>query len=230
MVIVSNLGYPRLGENREWKKLIESYWNGDISQEDLLVQAKALRKAFLIKQEELGVDLIPVGDFSLYDHILDLSFQFNIIPERFAEEDYDLDLYFALARGNKDHVASAMKKWFNTNYHYLLPEWTKEKPRLSHNRLLELYLEARDLIGDKAKPVITGPITYVALSSGVRDHTAAIKSLLPLYKQIIQELVDAGASYIQVDEPIFVTDEGHDYLEAAKKVYAYFAKEVPELN
>lgn len=227
MVIVSNLGYPRLGENREWKKLVESYWNGDISQEDLLVQAKALRKAFLIKQEELGVDLIPVGDFSLYDHILDLSFQFNIIPERFAEEDYDLDLYFALARGNKDHVASAMKKWFNTNYHYLLPEWTKEKPRLSHNRLLELYLEARDLIGDKAKPVITGPITYVALSSGVRDHTAAIKSLLPLYKQIIQELVDAGASYIQVDEPIFVTDEGHDYLEAAKKVYAYFAKEVP---
>lgn len=228
MVKVSNLGYPRLGENREWKKLIESYWNGDINQDDLLVQIKALRVAFLTKQAELGVDLIPVGDFSLYDHILDLSFQFNIIPERFAKENFDLDLYFALARGNKDNVASAMKKWFNTNYHYLLPEWSEQKPTLTNNRLLELYLEARDLVGDKAKPVITGPITYVALSSGVEDYTAAILSLLPLYKQIFQELVAAGATYIQVDEPIFVTDEGHNFLNAAKNVYAYFAKEVPE--
>ncbi|EHI69649.1 5-methyltetrahydropteroyltriglutamate--homocysteine S-methyltransferase [Streptococcus ictaluri] len=229
MVNVSNLGYPRLGENREWKKLIESYWNGDINnQESLLSQAKVLRLEFLNKQNEQGVDLIPVGDFSLYDHILDLSFQFNIIPDRFKDESLDLDLYFALARGNKDHIASAMKKWFNTNYHYLLPEWGKDKPRLNHNRLLDLYKEARDIIGDKAKPVITGPITFVALSSGIVDYTSAIKSLLPLYKDIFIDLVDAGATYIQVDEPIFVTDEGHSFLEAAKLVYAYFAKEIPE--
>lgn len=228
MVKISNLGYPRLGENREWKKLIESYWAGKVSQEELQAQAKELRLAFLKKQADAGLDLIPVGDFSLYDHILDLSVQFGVIPKRFSDEDIDLDLYFAIARGNQDNVASSMKKWFNTNYHYIVPEWSGVQPHLTNTRLLDLYLEAREVIGDKAKPVITGPITYVALSSEVSDFTAAVKKLLPLYKRVFTELVEAGATYIQVDEPIFVTDEGDDLLEAAKSVYAYFAKEVPE--
>lgn len=228
MVKVSNLGYPRLGENREWKKLIEFYWAGDILQEELRAQAKDLRLEFLKKQADAGLDFIPVGDFSLYDHILDLSVQFGVIPKRFAKEEINLDLYFAIARGNKDNVASSMKKWFNTNYHYIVPEWFGVKPQLTNTRLLDLYLEAKEVVGDKAKPVITGPITYVALSSEVGDFTVAVKKLLPLYKQVFVELVEAGATYIQVDEPIFVTDEGADLLEAAKDVYAYFAKEVPE--
>lgn len=228
MVKVSNLGYPRLGENREWKKLIELYWAGDILQEELRAQAKDLRLEFLKKQADAGLDFIPVGDFSLYDHILDLSVQFGVIPKRFAKEEINLDLYFAIARGNKDNVASSMKKWFNTNYHYIVPEWSGVKPQLTNTRLLDLYLEAKEVVGDKAKPVIIGPITYVALSSEVGDFTVAVKKLLPLYKQVFVELVEAGATYIQVDEPIFVTDEGADLLEAAKDVYAYFAKEVPE--
>ncbi len=230
MVNVSNLGYPRLGENREWKKMIESYWSGTISQDELEKEAKELRLEFLKKQLNSGLDLVPVGDFSLYDQILDLSVQFNIIPKRFAKEEINLDLYFAIARGNKENVASAMKKWFNTNYHYIVPEWSKTKPRLTNNRLLDLYLEAKEVVGDKAKPVITGPITYVALSSGVEDFSTSVKSLLPLYKQIFAELVAAGATYIQVDEPIFVTDEGVNLLEAAKCVYAYFAKEIPQVK
>ena len=228
MVKVSNLGYPRLGENREWKKLIEFYWAGDILQAELRAQAKDLRLEFLKKQADAGLDFIPVGDFSLYDHILDLSVQFGVIPKRFAKEEINLDLYFSIARGNKDNVASSMKKWFNTNYHYIVPEWSGVKPQLTNTRLLDLYLEAKEVVGDKAKPVITGPITYVALSSEVGDFTVAVKKLLPLYKQVFVELVEAGATYIQVDEPIFVTDEGADLLEAAKDVYAYFAKEVPE--
>lgn len=228
MVKVSNLGYPRLGENREWKKLIEFYWAGDILQEELRAQAKDLRLEFLKKQADAGLDFIPVGDFSLYDHILDLSVQFGVIPKRFAKEEINLDLYFSIARGNKDNVASSMKKWFNTNYHYIVPEWSGVKPQLTNTRLLDLYLEAKEVVGDKAKPVITGPITYVTLSSEVGDFTVAVKKLLPLYKQVFVELVEAGATYIQVDEPIFVTDEGADLLEAAKDVYAYFAKEVPE--
>lgn len=228
MVKVSNLGYPRLGENREWKKLIEFYWAGDILQEELRAQAKDLRLEFLKKQADAGLDFIPVGDFSLYDHILDLSVQFGVIPKRFAKEEINLDLYFSIARGNKDNVASSMKKWFNTNYHYIVPEWSGVKPQLTNTRLLDLYLEAKEVVGDKAKPVITGPITYVALSSEVGDFTVAVKKLLPLYKQVFVELVEAGATYIQVDEPIFVTEEGADLLEAAKDVYAYFAKEVPE--
>ena len=153
--------------------------------------------------------------------------QFGVIPNRFAKEEINLDLFFVIARGNKDNVASSMKKWFNTNYHYIVPEWSKVKPHLTNTRLLDLYLEAKDVIGDKAKPVITGPITYVALSSEVSDFTSAVKKLLPLYKQVFTELVEAGATYIQVDEPIFVTDEGADLLEAAKCVYAYFTEEVP---
>ena len=109
MVKISSLGYPRLGEQREWKKLIEAYWAGNISQEDLEKQAKVLRLTFLNKQLQAGLDLIPVGDFSLYDHILDLSVQFGIIPKRFAKEEVNLDLYFSIARGNKDNVASTMK-------------------------------------------------------------------------------------------------------------------------
>ena len=228
MVKVSNLGYPRLGENREWKKLIESYWAGNISQDELQAEAKALHLSFLKKQADAGLDFIPVGDFSLYDHILDLSVQFGVIPNRFAKEEINLDLFFAIARGNKENVASSMKKWFNTNYHYIVPEWSKVKPHLTNTRLLDLYLEAKEVVGDKAKPVITGPITYVALSAEVSDFTSAVKKLLPLYKQVFTELVEAGATYIQVDEPIFVTDQGADLLEAAKCVYAYFAKEVPQ--
>ncbi|MCS4487702.1 5-methyltetrahydropteroyltriglutamate--homocysteine S-methyltransferase [Streptococcus sciuri] len=230
MTRVSNLGYPRLGEQREWKRLIESYWAEKINKEELEKQARALRLSFLQKQADAGVDLIPVGDFSLYDHILDLSVQFGIIPERFSDQSIDLDLYFALARGNKANVASSMKKWFNTNYHYIVPEWTNKRPQLTNSRLLDLYKEAYQVIGDRAKPVITGPITFVALSSGVTDFTTAVKSLLPLYKEIFTELVDAGATYIQVDEPIFVTDEGDDYLEAAKIVYGYFAKQIPDVK
>ncbi|MGT2960981.1 5-methyltetrahydropteroyltriglutamate--homocysteine S-methyltransferase [Streptococcus caballi] len=228
MVRITSLGYPRLGEKREWKKLIENYWAGNVSRDELEAQAKDLRLQFLKKQADAGLDLIPVGDFSLYDHILDLSVQFGIIPKRFAGREVDLDLYFDIARGNKDNVASSMKKWFNTNYHYIVPEWSKSKPKLTNQRLLNLYLEARQVIGDRAKPVITGPITYVALSAGVEDFTAAVKSLLPLYKQIFTELVQAGATYIQVDEPIFVTDEGANLLEAARFVYDYFSKEVPQ--
>ncbi|MBM7636830.1 5-methyltetrahydropteroyltriglutamate--homocysteine S-methyltransferase [Streptococcus saliviloxodontae] len=229
MTQVSNLGYPRLGENREWKKAIESYWAGNSNQEELEATLKGLRVESLEKQDKAGIDLIPVGDFSFYDHILDLSYQFNIIPERFATAKRNLDLYYAIARGNKENVASSMKKWFNTNYHYIVPEWSsKTKPELKNNRLLDLYLEARELVGDKAKPVITGPITYVALSSGVEDFTVAVKKLLPLYKEVFIQLVEAGASYIQVDEPIFVTDEGNELVEAAKCVYDYFANEVPE--
>lgn len=228
MVKISSLGYPRLGENREWKKLIESYWADNITRDNLEREAKKLRLDFLEKQANAGLDFIPVGDFSLYDQILDLSVQFNIIPERFSDSEVDQDLYFAIARGNKNHVASSMKKWFNTNYHYIVPEWTNVSPRINNKRLLDLYLEAKEVVGDKAKPVITGPITYVALSSGVLDFKNAVNQLLPLYKEVFTELVSAGASYIQVDEPIFVTDEGKDYLSLAKDVYSYFAKEVPE--
>ena len=163
MTKISSLGYPRLGEKREWKKLIEGYWARNVRQNELFEEVGKLRREFIKKQFDAGLDLIPVGDFSLYDHILDLSFQFNVIPKRFEGREVDVDLFFDIARGNKDNVASALKKWFNTNYHYIVPEWKDINPKLNNTRLLDLYKEAKEIVGDKAKPVITGPITYVAL-------------------------------------------------------------------
>lgn len=228
MTRISSLGYPRLGEKREWKKLIEGYWARNVRQNELFEEAGKLRREFIKKQFDAGLDLIPVGDFSLYDHILDLSVQFNIIPKRFEGREVDVDLFFDIARGNKDNVASALKKWFNTNYHYIVPEWKDINPKLNNTRLLDLYKEAKEIIGDKAKPVITGPITYVALSSGLdkEEFEKAVDKLVPLYTQVFKELADAGATYIQVDEPIFVTDEGKNYIELAHKVYNHFNNEV----
>ena len=228
MTKISSLGYPRLGEKREWKKLIEGYWARTVRQNELFEEAGKLRRLYIEKQLNAGLDFIPVGDFSLYDHILDLSVQFNVIPQRFEGREVDVDLFFDIARGNKDNVASALKKWFNTNYHYIVPEWENVNPKLNNTRLLDLYKEAKEIVGDKAKPVITGPITYVALSSGLAEgeFEKAVDKLVPLYTQVFKELAEAGASYIQVDEPIFVTDEGRNYVELAHKVYNHFNNEV----
>jgi 5-methyltetrahydropteroyltriglutamate--homocysteine methyltransferase len=120
----STIGYPRIGEKREWKRALESFWSGSTSEEELLKTTEALRLASLQKQKDFGIDLIPVGDFSLYDHVLDTSIMFGVVPTRFAYAGgkVPLDTYFAIARGNKDAVASEMTKWFNTNYHYIVPE------------------------------------------------------------------------------------------------------------
>ena len=229
----SVIGFPRIGTLRELKFASEKYFRKEIDSEELLQTAKALRKTHWNTQKNAGINFITSNDFSFYDMVLDTAAMLGIIPNRYKDLHLSqLDTYFAMARGYQgdsgDVRALAMKKWFNTNYHYIVPEWSGVQPHLTNTRLLDLYLEAREVIGDKAKPVITGPITYVALSSEVSDFTAAVKKLLPLYKRVFTELVEAGATYIQVDEPIFVTDEGDDLLEAAKSVYAYFAKEVPE--
>lgn len=141
----SNLGYPRLGEKREWKKALENYWNHKISEEQLLSETKELRLRALKKQQDKGIELIPVGDFSFYDHILDTSITFGIVPKRFNYETgkVDLDTYFEVARGNDGAVASEMTKWFNTNYHYIVPELVDAKPQLTENRALFYYEEAK---------------------------------------------------------------------------------------
>ena len=130
----SNLGFPRLGRKREWKKTIESYWSNKISEAELNQQLTDLHKENLLLQKNYNLDSIPVGDFSLYDHILDTSLLFNIIPERFQGREVNNDLLFDIARGNKEHVASALIKWFNTNYHYIVPEWDNAEPKSTIKR------------------------------------------------------------------------------------------------
>ncbi|WP_142991842.1 5-methyltetrahydropteroyltriglutamate--homocysteine S-methyltransferase [Staphylococcus saprophyticus] len=220
----SNLGFPRLGRKREWKKAIEGYWANKYDLETLHQQLTDLHKENLLLQKNYNLSSIPVGDFSLYDHILDTSLLFNIIPERFQGRDIDDDLLFDIARGNKEHVASALIKWFNTNYHYIVPEWDNAEPKLNKNVLLERFNYAKSL-NVNAHPVIVGPITFVKLSKGGdQSFEEKVQTLLPLYKEVLQSLIDAGAEYIQIDEPALVTDDSADYEDITKTAYNYFSE------
>lgn len=219
----SNLGFPRLGRKREWKKAIEGYWSNKYDLETLHQQLTDLHKENLLLQKNYNLSSIPVGDFSLYDHILDTSLLFNIIPERFQGKDVDDDLLFDIARGNKEHVASALIKWFNTNYHYIVPEWDHAEPKLNKNVLLDRFNYAQSL-NVTAHPVIVGPITFVKLSKGgTQSFEEKVNTLLPLYKEVLQSLVDAGAEYIQIDEPALVTDDSSEYETITQAAYDYFA-------
>lgn len=220
----TNLGFPRLGRKREWKKAIEGYWNGKISKSELDETLQNLHRENLLLQKNHQLDSVPVGDFSLYDHILDTSLLFNIIPERFQGRDVDDDLLFDIARGNKEHVASALIKWFNTNYHYIVPEWDNVTPKVSKNTLLERFNYAKSL-NIPTHPVIVGPITFVALSKGgEQSFDEKVRTLLPLYIEVFESLVQAGAELIQVDEPILATDKGTELEDITQAAYDAFAE------
>lgn len=233
-IISSNLGYPRIGEQREWKRALESYWDGEITKEQLEEKTTEIRLNNLKKQKELGVDLIPVGDFSLYDHVLDTAVTFGIVPSRFSYDGgvVDYDTYFAIARGKDDAVASEMTKWFNTNYHYIVPELNDVTPKLVENRALHYYEEAKEKLQIDGKPVILGPITFLKLSKGYTEEEFArlVDTFIPLYVEQLKELEAAGATWVQIDEPIFVTKVSEETLHLTKKVYDTFAKEVPGLK
>ncbi|MCO4329628.1 5-methyltetrahydropteroyltriglutamate--homocysteine S-methyltransferase [Staphylococcus hyicus] len=219
----TNLGFPRLGRKREWKKAIENYWNQSLSKAELDDTLRNLHRENLLLQKNHHIDSVPVGDFSLYDHILDTSLLFNIIPERFQGRDVDDDLLFDIARGNKEHVASALIKWFNTNYHYIVPEWDHVTPKLGRHVILERFNYAKSL-NIHAHPVIVGPITFVKLSKGGhQSFEDKVRTLLPLYIEAFEALIQAGAELIQVDEPVLVTDDGEDLEAITREAYEAFA-------
>ena len=230
----SNLGYPRIGENREWKKTLELFWAGDITEAQFESEMEKIRLSHLRKQQEKGIDLIPVGDFSYYDHVLDTAVMFGLIPTRFKtdEKKISLQTYFEMARGSKGKIASEMTKWFNTNYHYIVPELEDVQPVLMENRPLTLYKEAKEKLGINGKPVILGPITLLALSKGCSDQKRKelLKALVPLYIEVLQQLAEAGADWIQIDEPILVKPMDDERLHQFNEVYTAFNKEVPNVK
>ena len=230
----STIGYPRIGGKREWKRALESFWSGSITEDELLKQTKAIRLDNLQKQKEIGIDLIPVGDFSLYDHVLDASVMFGVVPTRFeyAGGKVPLETYFAIARGNKEAIASEMTKWFNTNYHYIVPELDNITPKLVENRPLAFYKEAKEELGIEGKPVILGPITFIKLakSSEKTEFSAILEQFTPLYIQVLKELAEAGAKWVQIDEPIFTSELTKEELHAVAKAYEEIHNAVPELK
>ena len=214
MITTATIGYPRIGPKRELKKALESFWKGDIKENELQSTAKDLRKKNWEIQKENGIDLITSNDFSFYDQVLDTICLLGAVPDRYnwQGDDVDLKTYFAMARGSQtkelDVSALEMTKWFDTNYHYLVPELkSDQKFKISSQKPFEEFKEAQSA-GYKTKPVLLGPITFLLLSKSTEGKNTLdlLDNLLPVYLEIVKKLNDLGAEWIQIDEPIFVKD------------------------
>ncbi|GAE65023.1 5-methyltetrahydropteroyltriglutamate--homocysteine S-methyltransferase [Chryseobacterium indologenes] len=236
------LGYPRIGSNRELKKACEQYWAGKISINELEEAGKTISEQNWKLQQEAGIDLIPCNDFSYYDQVLDMTLAVGAIPERYQDIATDrkyseLDLYFAMARGHQkdglDITAMEMTKWFDTNYHYIVPEFQKDQQfRLFSNKIITDFMNARQT-GINAKPVIIGLITYLLLGKEKEkdfDKLDLVQNLLPVYLEIIKELENQGAEYIQFDEPFLALDLNEKAKEAFELVYSTIRKQFPKLK
>ena len=233
MIQTHILGYPRIGPDREIKKACESYWAGKITYNDLLDAGKQQRINNWQLQADAGMDLVSVNDFSYYDHILDTSLMVGAIPERFQDLTHldFYDLYFAIARGyqedGNDRIPVEMTKWFDTNYHYFVPEFTKNQTfRYYSRKAVDEFEEAKSM-DVTPKPVLTGPVTYLLLGKESEegfDRLDLIDSLVDTYSDILNDLQNAGAEWVQFDEPFLV----QDLTEKQKSVYTHAYKKLRE--
>ncbi|HGO8133137.1 TPA: 5-methyltetrahydropteroyltriglutamate--homocysteine S-methyltransferase [Neisseria meningitidis] len=223
-------GFPRVGAFRELKFAQEKYWRKEISEQELLAVAKDLREKNWKHQAAANADFVAVGDFTFYDHILDLQVATGAIPARFGFDSQNLSLeqFFQLARGNKDQFAIEMTKWFDTNYHYLVPEFHADTEFKANAKHYVQQLQEAQALGLKAKPTIVGPLTFlwVGKEKGVVefDRLSLLPKLLPVYVEILTALVEAGAEWIQIDEPALAVDLPKEWVEAYKDVYATLNK------
>jgi 5-methyltetrahydropteroyltriglutamate--homocysteine methyltransferase len=235
-----NLGYPRIGAQRQLKKACEQYWAGKIDLDTLNGVARKLKEENWQTQLDAGIDLIPCNDFSFYDQTLDMSLLLGVIPQRYAQvltevkTNKETDLYFAMARGSQkdglDIPAMEMTKWLDTNYHYLVPEFTANQEfRIFSEKVFADYNAAKQQLGAKAKPVLLGPVSYLLLGKEKEqgfERIGLIKNLVPVYVDIINRLKQQGAEWIQVDEPCLVLDLSKKDKEAFNYAYRAIANRV----
>jgi 5-methyltetrahydropteroyltriglutamate--homocysteine methyltransferase len=228
MILSANLGFPRIGAHRELKTALEKYWSGAASADDLRATAGALRARHWFVQAKAGLDHIPSNDFSLYDQMLDTIAMLGAVPPRFGFKNgpVPLDLYFAMARGTADAPAMEMTKWFDTNYHYIVPElWAGMTFSLSTTKALDEYKEAR-FLGMETRPVLIGPVTFLALAKmrDGSDRWALLPRILRIYRQLLEALAKAGADWVQIDEPVLVGDLDEAARAALRVTYAELAQ------
>lgn len=236
------LGYPRIGSNRELKKACEQYWSGKTSLQELLEVGRNICQQNWEIQQEAGIDLIPCNDFSYYDQVLDMTLSVGAIPKRYNEvalktSNSELDLYFAMARGYQkdelDITAMEMTKWFDTNYHYIVPEFYKNQEfKLFSNKIVNEFVGAKQL-GVNAKPVIIGLVSYLLLGKEKEegfDKLDLASKLLPVYIEILQELQAQGAEWIQFDEPFLALDLNEKAKETYQFIYNEIRKKFPKLK
>ncbi|MBK3389554.1 5-methyltetrahydropteroyltriglutamate--homocysteine S-methyltransferase [Streptomyces albidoflavus] len=220
-------GYPRQGQHRELKKAVEGYWKGRVGADALKKTAAELRRANWAQLAEAGIDEVPTGDFSYYDHVLDTSVMVGAVPPRHrAAVDADpLDGYFAMARGNQDVAPLEMTKWFDTNYHYLVPELGPDTVFTADSAKQVAELTEALALGHTARPVLVGPVTYLLLAKpapGVAEEfepLTLLDRLLPVYAEVLGDLRAAGAEWVQLDEPALVQDRSPAELNAAARAY-----------
>ncbi|MFE0151566.1 5-methyltetrahydropteroyltriglutamate--homocysteine S-methyltransferase [Nonomuraea sp. NPDC059007] len=222
-------GYPRQGPGRELKKAVEGYWAGRITAAELEAAAAGLRRAAWRELTDAGLGEVPSGDFSLYDHVLDTTVMVGAIPERHraAVEADPLAGYFAMARGTQDVAPLEMTKWFDTNYHYLVPELGPDTVFTANPGKQAAELTEALLQGHNPRPVVVGPVTYLLLSKpapGVEpgfEPLSLLERLLPVYAEILASLQSAGADWVQFDEPALVQDRPQEVLDAVAAAYAH---------
>ena len=228
MITTHNLGFPRIGAQRELKHALEAYWRGEIDVSTLEATGRRLRQQHWRLQRDAGMDWIPVGDFSWYDQVLDMSALLGVVPTRFGWQGgtVERDLYFRMARGRaptgEPVSACEMTKWFDTNYHYIVPEFSKDQEfAISSESLFEQVREAQEL-GFQVKPVILGPLSYLWLGKTREagfDKLELLDALLPAYGEILQRLEALGVTWVQIDEPILVLDLPQSYRSAFETCY-----------
>ncbi len=228
MAISHSLGFPRIGSKRELKHALESYWKGNISQQQLLKAGREIRKSNWQTQKSAGLYYIPVGDFAWYDQVLNHSLMLGAIPRRFQESsnNTELDTLFRMARGQaptgKPTAACEMTKWFNTNYHYIVPELIKEQSfKLNSSIFIDEVKEALSQ-GIKAKPVIIGPLTWLWLGKikgESFDRLTLLDHLTPIYSQLLSELSELDLEWVQIDEPILSLDLPYTWRQAFESTY-----------
>src|SRR5690606_9145466 len=238
MTIIHNLGFPRIGSQRELKAALEGYWDGRHGMDHLLAVGKALRRHHWDLQRKAGSTWVPVGDFAWYDHILEWSALLGVVPERFGQhpaEPVSLDTLFRMARGRAPSgvpaAACEMTKWFDTNYHYIVPELCPGQDyRIAREDLFAQVGEAQAL-GHRAKPVIPGPLTWLwlgkgdAFAGGAADPAklALLDRLVPVYQQVLQRFRDQGVEWVQIDEPILGLDLPAEWDRAFVQTYGRLA-------
>jgi 5-methyltetrahydropteroyltriglutamate--homocysteine methyltransferase len=234
MAVTHSLGFPRIGTKRELKQALEAYWTGKIGLSDLKQTGRQLRERHWKLQARAGIDLVPVGDFAYYDQMLNMAVLLGAVPERFGfgDEPPDLDRYFELARGSKDQPAMEMTKWFDTNYHYIVPEFHRDtRFRLGAEWLFEEVEEAKALKLNP-KPVLIGPLTYLFLGKAKEegfDRLELLPHLVRVYAEILRRLKDQGVAWVQMDEPALVLDLPLDWLAGYREAYRALAAAGPKI-
>src|ERR1700752_4939042 len=237
MALSNIAGFPRIGPKRELKFGLEGYWRGETSEDELRATAKRIRLDNWRFMQEAQIALIPSNDFSLYDHVLDTIALVGAVPERYGPVDgpVGLETYFAMARGRQqggvDVTAMEMTKWFDTNYHYIVPELGPETSfALSATKPFDEHGEAMEELGIDTVPVILGPVSFLLLgksADGVPedfDRLGLIEPLLEVYGEVIERLAEQGATWVELDEPCFVQDRSERELDALRLAYEELAK------